>query len=528
MKNRNYNIYFHTHTISGIIIASVLYVIFFAGSFSFFKDEISAWQSNKSAVENGMQKPVYDSLLDSLDSKYNLAGRDINFYFYPGSHLCYVNMATSKDTVHNPKANERAYFGYDFSKKKETSYAESYDMGEFLYRLHFLAQLNQAIPVNIGYPVGYLIAGLVAFLFLFALITGLLLHWDKLVSNFFLFRPWSKWKTIWTDLHTVLGVIGFPFQFVFALTGIILIVNTVFLSPFSRLLYKGNMEKVFEDLEYAAAVEAPFTGKPLTEVPDIPAYIQRTQEMWPGAALNRITIKSYGDEGMRLAIESEADHKRSFAGTGLIIYEMKTGNILKHRSPYDDATYIGAVKSFIYRLHLGDYGGYFVKIVNFILGVAGCIVIISGILIWLVARDKNSVANHKRKFNFWLSNIFLAVCLTMLPVTAFSFILIKALDNVNQTVIYQIYFYSWLVLALYYIVRKNLRRTNGETLLLGGVLALLVPVANGFFAGNWIWSTWSRRATDIFLVDLLWLALGLAALFAFVKIKKRNSVNQVA
>jgi hypothetical protein len=57
-------------------------------------------------------------------------------------------------------------------------------MGEFLFRLHFMAQLNQ-VPIRVGIaPFGYLIAGITAFIFLFALITGLLLHWDKIVSNF--------------------------------------------------------------------------------------------------------------------------------------------------------------------------------------------------------------------------------------------------------------------------------------------------------------------------------------------------------
>ena len=46
MKNRTYNILFHTHTISGIIISALLYIIFFAGSFSFFRDEIVNWERN--------------------------------------------------------------------------------------------------------------------------------------------------------------------------------------------------------------------------------------------------------------------------------------------------------------------------------------------------------------------------------------------------------------------------------------------------------------------------------------------------
>src|SRR5690606_22008134 len=124
-----------------------------------------------------------------------------------------------------------------------------YDMGEFLYRLHFLAQLNE-VPIRIGIaPFGYLIAGITAFLFLFALITGLLLHWDKIVSNFFTFRPFNRWKTVWTDMHTALGVIGFPYQFMFAVTGVVLIINTVLITPFANRLYDGDTEKLYEDLE---------------------------------------------------------------------------------------------------------------------------------------------------------------------------------------------------------------------------------------------------------------------------------------
>ncbi|MFE2861319.1 PepSY domain-containing protein [Sphingobacterium multivorum] len=62
--------------------------------------------------------------------------------------------------------------------KKSSDYSDGYTLGEFLYRLHFLAPLNQ-IGINIGRPFGYTLAGLVSFIFLFALISGLMLHWDK-------------------------------------------------------------------------------------------------------------------------------------------------------------------------------------------------------------------------------------------------------------------------------------------------------------------------------------------------------------
>src|SRR5690606_16040886 len=179
MKIRNYNIYFNTHTISGIIICALLYVIFFAGSFSFFKHEIQAWQHGASYEANKETGKDFDFLLDSLRQTHNLQGRDITFYLQPHSLGASVNMSVSKDTtVSKPQqapegqrrgrrgGGDNAFFYYDFHQEKASTYAESYDMGEFLYRLHFLAQLNQ-VPINIGAPFGYTVAGLVSFLFLF-------------------------------------------------------------------------------------------------------------------------------------------------------------------------------------------------------------------------------------------------------------------------------------------------------------------------------------------------------------------------
>src|SRR5690606_5965394 len=150
---------------------------------------------------------------------------------------------------------------------------ESYDLGEFLYRLHFLAQLNQ-VPIRLGVPFGYMIAGLVSFLFLFALITGLMLHWDKIVSNFFIFRPFSKWKTIWTDAHTALGVIGFPYQFIFAVTGIILIFNTALMTPFEKLLYdKEKSENIYDDVYGRGQTKQAYLFKPIDKKPDLEHFL---------------------------------------------------------------------------------------------------------------------------------------------------------------------------------------------------------------------------------------------------------------
>lgn len=542
MDPRKYNIYFHTHTISGIIIAALLYVIFFAGSFSFFKDNITAWQKGKSTKSEPIA-PDYNYLLDSLSKNYNLLGRNIDFFYLKQGEGAYVNMSTSQDTtVSKPKPKptgerrgrgrrgggneDSAYFLYHFSDKKPSSYAEGYDMGEFLYRLHFLAQLNQ-VPINIGTPFGYLLAGIVSFLFLFALITGLFLHWDKIKSNFFLFRPFSKWKTVWTDMHTALGVIGFPFQFVFAVTGVILIVNFVLITPFSKLLYSGNSEEIYQELQYNKNIKVDYTYTSLGEKFDMNAFVTKWESTWKDAQITRVYIRNFEDKSMQVGIESKPRSSVAFAGSGYALQEIATGKVLDHKSPTENPTYIDGVKSIIYHLHFGDFGGKPLQIVFFILGLMGCLVIISGIVIWLVARDKNNVPAYKRKFNFWASNFFLAGCLAMLPVTAFTFLMLKVLPVINQSVIYHVFFYSWLILGVYLMALRNLANMNKQVLLLSVVTCLAVPIANGIATGLWVWKSWRTGATDILFIDLLFLVLSVGCLLAFIKMRKQAKPFQI-
>ncbi|WP_293915973.1 MULTISPECIES: PepSY-associated TM helix domain-containing protein [unclassified Sphingobacterium] len=538
MNIRRYNIYFHTHTISGILICALLYVIFFAGSFTFFREEISAWQKNFSySAHKGIVKKDYNFLVDSLSTKYNLTGRDFSFYVNRNDMATYVDMSVSADTTiskKNPETEgkkgrrgrrggneDSAYFTYDFAKKSTSDYASSYDMGEFLYRLHFLAQLNQ-IPINIGTPFGYLLAGLVSFLFLFALITGVFLHWDKIKSNFFIFRPWSKWKTVWTDIHTALGVIGFPFQFMFAVTGVILIINFVLIMPYSKVLYKGDTEKVYQALQYSDDAKYEYSYQALNTKFDLNAFVEGINERWPGSTISRMYVRNYNDANMHIIVEAKPDADINFSGAGKLVYRVKDQKVLSEKTPHLESSYLDHVKALIYHLHFGDYGGRALKIIYFVLGVMGCVVIISGILIWLVARDKTNVPAHKRKFNFWTANVFLASCLTMLPVTAFTFIVLRFLNTPTQSDIYHWYFYSWLVLAVYFIVRRDIALTNRQTVFLSILLCLGVPLANGIMTGSWPWATYRSGAFDILFIDLLFFALSLVSLYVYIKIRKRK------
>ncbi|GAB3716904.1 PepSY-associated TM helix domain-containing protein [Spirosoma flavus] len=529
MDNRKYNIYFNTHTISGIIICAILYVMFFAGSFSFFKDDLASWQKNESYLshEAGTKKD-FNYILDSLAKHHTLKGRDFDLTMQRHQAGVYVSMSASHDPVvqklKKPKKkpegrrgrgrgrggdDDSAFFTYDFSKQQEADYASSYTIGEFLYRLHFLAQVNQVFPFRIGVPFGYLLAGIVSFIFLFALITGLLLHWDKIVSNFFTFRPWSKRKTLWTDLHTVLGVIGFPYQLVFAITGVILIFNSFLIIPYTKLFYKGNEEKIYQDLGYGVKSEFAYANKPLSTTFDINRLVTQTEQKWQNSDVSLIAIRNYGDENMHVVIQGKPHTDAQLNGQGELIYRIRDQKILSERTPLESASYIHTIRGLILRLHFGDFGGRPLRVIYFVLGILGCIVINSGVMIWLVARDNKNIPARKRTFNFWTANVYISSSLSMLPVTALAMTALLFLNKPGQSDIYHWYFYSWLALGVYFLVRKNLALVNRQSIILSVVTCFLLPLADGVIRGNWFWNTFTRGAFDILFIDVLFLCLAI-------------------
>jgi len=510
MSNRNYNIFFHTHTVSGIVISVVLYIIFFAGSFAFFRDDIANWERGESASISKEIQLDYDKALKTLDTAYDLRGRKITISQPHNEKKVAISLEATKDSLASKKAREAQFLYIDNSTYTTSTYEETYNLGEFIYRLHFLAQ--------IPYPVGYYLSGFIALFFLFAIVTGVLLHWKKIVSNFYVFRPKEKLKIWWTDAHTSLGMLGLPFQFVYAVTGAFFMIKLLIVAPAVQFLYQGDQEKLYKELEYTET-EAEYGNKSLTKTFSINEIVTATKKNWNDFDITRVQIQNYGDVKMHVIVEGEMIYSKKFTGIGKINYNVATGERVIPKNPIAQSSYLDIVKNVLYRIHFGDYGGYGLKIISFTLGILTCFVIISGVMIWLVARDKKNMPDKKRCFNERVVRIYLAICLSMYPVTALTFIVAKLCYPLGKDNLYRVYFISWLVLAIFFILKKNNNFTNRFCLLSGSILGFLIPIANGIKTGNWFWISFSNHQFQLFFVDVFWIILSSVTLYAAYKLK---------
>ncbi|MBE8725089.1 PepSY-associated TM helix domain-containing protein [Flavobacterium hungaricum] len=516
MNNRHYNIYFHTHTVSGIVISVVLFVIFFAGSFSFFRDEIINWERSESTAITKEIQLDYNSALKDLDKKHILHGRNITISKPSIEERVAIYMEGTKDTLAPAKQKEGSFFYLDTKNFKSYTYEESYSLGELLYRLHFLAQ--------IPYPVGYYLSGFTALFFLFAIVTGLLLHWKKIVSNFYIFRPKEKLKTLWTDAHTALGMIGLPFQFVYAVTGAFFMIKLLIVAPAVMALYNGDDKKLYQELEYNDPDYA-YEYKKLASPFNINELVSKAKNNWKDFEITRVIVQNYGDVNMHVLVEGELLSHKKFVGVGKVVYRVSDGKEIAKKDPISQNNYLDAVKTVLYRIHFGDYGGYALKIISFVLGIITCFVIISGVMIWLVARQKNNMPEKKRRFNAAVVRIYLAICLSMYPITALAFIGSKIFYPLSKSNLFALYFGGWLLLAIFFIIKKNDGFTNKFCLISGSILGFLIPITNGIVSGDWFWTSFTHNKIQIFFIDVFWIALASISLYVAYHLKPKETVS---
>jgi len=516
MSNRIYNVLFHTHTVSGLVISVALYVIFFAGSISFFRDDIIAWERNQPIKAQTQMKADFDRILDTLAMRYgDLRGRTINIRQPHQERNVAVTIEPSQDTSATESAKRSVYTYLDTKTYEEGTYYSTYTLGEFIYRLHFFAQ--------IPYPYGYLLSGFVAFFFLFAIVTGLIVHWKKIVSNFYLFRPWAKLKTVWTDAHTALGFIGLPFQFIFSVTGAVLIIGTtIMLGPASSLIYNNDRDLMYRELLDQPLPPA-FANRSVDFDQSLNELVKRAQSSWNDAVLSRLCIQNYGDESMKILVEARPQSRGALLGLGRATFD-KTG-VLIDQTDEESINYIVGVDQMMRRLHFGDFGGYGLKIIYFVFGIITCFVILSGVLLWVEARDKRSTERWKRNANQWVASIFAAISLSMYPSMALLFSMVRLVhdagDLAPHVFIYSMFFTSWLILSIGFAICRNNYLTSKYCLLLGSILGFAIPVVNGMVTGNWMWYTYNVQQLQIFVVDAFWFVTSLISLLVFLRLKTR-------
>ncbi|MEL6537001.1 MAG: PepSY-associated TM helix domain-containing protein, partial [Bacteroidota bacterium] len=381
---RTYNVFFNVHTVSGIVISIGLFVIFLAGAFALFRSEINAWQYNvpHRAVKMDID---YERVLALVEAEgYAVEGRSINIRYSPTAHYVQAfSQAMELDSteaagIQGNTERIRMRFDPDTYAVLDEAQNRSGFLGTYIYQLHYFRQ----IPV-----VGVYISGFIALFFAFAVISGVVVHWRKIATNFFTFRIKSSLKNLWTDAHVALGILGLPLQFMYAVTGAYLGISGLVYLPILFLQFQGDFDKIAEAVNPPAnhlelpAPEANAMALGIntwvhTEVATLDPEEIRSQS---------ITIDHYQQPEAHVTLSTTYKGQSEFFTRAHKTIRLVDGFLIEEENQGEGNAFNTTQETLI-NLHYARYGGVFMKIVYFVLALITCFVIISGVMVWLVAR----------------------------------------------------------------------------------------------------------------------------------------------
>ncbi|MDQ1087113.1 PepSY domain-containing protein [Siphonobacter sp. SORGH_AS_1065] len=513
LGNRTYNIVFHTHTVSGIVISVALYIIFFAGAFTLFRDEFYQWENPSARIP--MAKSMdYDGVIHQI--------KQLHPNFEESKRIRIILPTEEKPllsilgTLAKPKGqSEFVGFLYNpVTRQLQSTDSPPTTVGETLFRLHYLDQVPYA---------GRWIAGLVALFFLFASVTGVLIHWRNILTKFYGFSLKGSPKQLWTNAHTVFGLIGLPFQLMYAITGAFYLLLILILVPAVMILYGGDQQKIYGLIRPNETVQLAEKAPVTKGNPSIATIVDKLATDYPGYTATVLEIRNLNRTDA-LASARLAD-QTSFTGDGLVAVYMKDGRKAVEVLP-GRKTYVQSVVDGIARLHFARFGGLLLKGIYFLLALFTCFVIISGILLWKEARNKKNYTDQQKRFHHRVTMIYLAICLSLFPAVPLLFIAELAVPGQTESHAMQVnamFFLSWLALALVGLGLKTEARQTRLFLLLGGVFSVLVPVANGLRTGDWLWRSLNEGKPYVFGTDVSWLLIGIATLLIYYATRRAQT-----
>ena len=357
------------HQILSIVVGIFISIICFSGAMLIFENEFIEWQNpdlyNVTPLESGA-RPLTSLLPEILATQPQ------------GAEITYIDI---KD---NPSKSYRIDIDFGDDKSK-TVFVNQYTgkiLGEapddiafftVMYRLHRF--LLQSRPQGDGIFWGKRIVGISTIIFVFIIITGIVV-WvprrGRSWGNRFKISVKHGWHRLWYDLHVAGGIYVALLLLVMALTGL------TWAFPWYRTAFYGifaperNELSTTENNPLNIAANEPTDTTILTQF----AVWQRVYDAVKQRS-NYVEVSISSDE-VRARI-SDCGNRRA---SDYYEFDTATGAI-KSVELYKNTSNNSKLRGWVYSLHTGSWGGFWVRLIYFIAAMFGATLPLTGYYLWI-------------------------------------------------------------------------------------------------------------------------------------------------
>ncbi len=481
------------HTWAGLIVGAVLFACFWMGTLTVFDREFDRWMMPATRLP-AAAKVDLDAAVRTLEPM--AATRDIRRWgIQPPNDRVPVLKAFFDD------AHGREAVYLNPATGALVSEERSRGGTGFFFPFHFTFLMGSF---------GEWMAGLAAMGMMVMCVSGVVIH-KRIFTDFFMLRIVRKPQRTTLDIHNVTGVLGLPFNFMLALSGLI-IISSVYLPPVQNILFFNDPSGYSK--EASGNYSRPKIGEPGT-IGSFEAMAHKAEQRW-GRRPADMRVYNPGDAAAYVIAYRPYDDRVTMANDP-IVFDAASGKVLAASTFYDRPMI--TTQRVISGIHFIQFRHWTLRWLYFVFGMAGCALIATGFLFWSQSRAKRHSKDGVTGMAF-VSGLLIGSTIGLVIATLAYLVSNRLLPD--QTLIYGhlrsdieiwLFFAVWLVAIGHGWVAP--RGAWKQQTLAVAVLAVAAPALNWITTGDLPWISIAKGQWAIIGIDIgLLLISGVAALAA--------------
>lgn len=514
MRSEFIRIYKSVHTWTGIVAGMALFIAFYAGAMTVFKDPIARWMSPPRSEAMLPLDQAQTLIVETLRA-HPEAAKDFTIYLHDSEKT----PGRLGWQVRDPKADEHdessvRHFAatLDMQGAAQVEEVEPSALPGFIDTLHRVVGLWEDSDENRW------VMGVIAVLYALALISGLIVLLPSLIKDFFALRVGKNLKRMWLDAHNVVGIISLPFHLVMAITAVVFAFHDQFYIVQDHLIHDGKWATQGARAPGAGAAEPRNPADMLAPM----AIIEKVRAQAPGLTPTMLQYQKVLSPRPVVRVWGWDDTSVMMrARGGFVPIDPYSGKVLSQDyTPGQQSTPNLWVASF-FALHMAAFGGSIVHWLYFLLGLAGAWLFYSGNLLWVEsrrrkARKDDDVAPVQRRDTRLMASATVGVCLG--SICGISLMLVAAkllspfIENINDW--FKPLYYTTFFASIAWAFWRGGARASVRLLWAATAFTLAIPLSTvlAIIAPSIGW--WAHGSAATLGVDAV--ALVMAGCFAWM------------
>jgi uncharacterized iron-regulated membrane protein len=369
------------HTWAGVVIGSLLFVIFWMGTLSVFDREIDRWMMPGTRLTaSALEQPVKLDGQVTTSISWLTEGATQWFIRLPNERVPAIELRW-RDVF--TQANERRFLHPQTGAV--LSQTDSLGASGFIFPFHYSLHIKWQ-------DVGKWLVGLAGMSMLVLVVSGVVIH-RRIFADFFLFRPRQKLPRASLDLHNLTGVLAMPFHFGVALSGLMIFFVIYWPSGYDAAYPQAKDARQAFSAEGQGQYRRAKAKSPATQpLASLDAMRVQAELLWAQAGqtgqANFIRVWHPGNANSYVELRRSYNDSITMNLDQLYL-DASTGQVLQRF----EAEPVMTVQRFISGLHFIQFDHWLLRWLYFVAGLSGCLMIASGFVFWLESRR----ASHAKK-----------------------------------------------------------------------------------------------------------------------------------